>query len=94
MTKILGKFTKQPDEILDYDVDYTDWFENREDSPASFTVAAEPGITIVSSGMAGPIVKVVLAGGTHGEKYKITVLLTTDEGLVKEADFTVTIKAI
>jgi hypothetical protein len=44
--------------------------------------------------MAGPIVKVVLAGGTHGEKYKITVLLTTDEGLVKEADFTVTIKAI
>ena len=23
---VLGKFEKQPAEILDYDVDYTDWF--------------------------------------------------------------------
>lgn len=94
MTVILGKFSKQPSEILDYDVDYTDWFKGRTDTPASFVVSAEPGITIVGSARTGNIIKVILSGGTSGTKYKITVRLTTAAGLVKEADFTVAVKEV
>lgn len=94
---IVGKFQKQPSEILDYDVDYTDWFSNRIDTPASVNpvaIVAEAGITVVGSSITGDIVKVILSGGTSGTKYKITVRLTTASGLLKEADFTVTVKEI
>jgi len=94
---ILGKFQKQPAEVLDYDVDYTEWFSNRVDTPAivdPFEIAAETGITVVGSSITGNIVKVILAGGTALTKYKITVRLTTTAGLIKEADFTVTVKEI
>lgn len=94
MATILGKFSKQPAEVLDYDVDFTDWFSNRTDTPASFVVVVEPGITVFSSSRTGNIVKVVLSGGTSGGKYKVTVRLTTVLGLVKEADFQVTVKEI
>lgn len=95
--KIIGKFQKQPAEILDYDVDYTDWFSNRTDTPAAVTpisVTVETGITLVSSVLTGLIVKIILSGGTGGTKYKTTVRLTTAAGLVKEADFTVAVKAV
>ena len=91
---ILGKFQKQPNEILDYDVDYSDWFSNRDDTPASFAIVAEPGITVVGSSRTGNVVKVVLSEGVALTKYKITVRLTTSAGLMKEADFTVTVKEV
>ena len=94
MTTILGKFSKQPAEILDYDVDYTEWFSNRIDTPSTFTVTAETGITVVSTARTGKVVKVTLSGGTTGVKYKVTIRLTTTLGLVKEADFTVSVKEI
>ena len=89
---VLGKFIKQPNEILDYDVDYTDWFENRSDTPASIAVVVEAGITLVGSSLTGKIAKVALSGGTDGNTYTITVRLTTSSGMVKEADFQVKIK--
>lgn len=97
MPSILGRFTKQSDEVLDYDVDFEDWFTNRTDAPDSFTVSAETGITVVGSSMASTyVVRVVLSGGTDGESYKITVLLTTDAAtpITKEADFVVKVKDV
>lgn len=92
--KIEGKFEKQPAEILDYDVDYTEWFEGRQDTPASHVVIVPSGITKVSDALTGMTVKVVLGGGLAGEKYKITVRLTTAAGLVKEADFELRVKEV
>jgi hypothetical protein len=89
---VLGRFVKQPNEVLDYDVDFSDWFEGRTDTPSSHAVVAEAGITVVGSSRTGNVVKVVLSGGTVGAKYKITVRLTTNSFLVKEAEFVVSIK--
>lgn len=96
MTAIVGKFEKQPGETLDYYVIYDDWFANRSDAAASISVTADAGITIVASSLTGSTVKIVLSGGTTGVKYKITVLLTTDAAIpiIKEVDFTVTVKAV
>lgn len=94
MATILGKFIKQPAEVLDYDVDFTDWFSNRTDTPSTFEVTAEAGITVVGSSISGNIVKVVLSGGASGTRYKTTVRLTTALSLVKEADFQVLVKEV
>ena len=94
MAKLLGKFIKQPGEVLDYDVDFSEWFSNRTDGPATHTSVAETGLTIVSSQLSGNVVKVICSGGTSGSSYKVTVRLTTTAGLVKEVDFQVKIKEV
>lgn len=94
MAQLLGRYVKQSAEILDYDVDFSEWMEGRTDTPASFTAEAEAGITIVGSSRTGNIVKVVLSGGTSDTSYKVTVKLTTSLGLVREADFAVKVKDV
>jgi hypothetical protein len=94
MAKLLGKFIKQPGEVLDYDVDFSEWFGNRTDTPASHTATAEAGLTVVSSQLSGNIVKVICSGGVDAVAYKVTVRLTTSAGLIKEVDFQVKIKEV
>jgi len=91
---IIGKYTKQPGETLDYEVIYDDFFSNRPDSAVSAIATAQAGITIVSQLLTGNDFKVVLSGGTTGTKYKITILMTTTEGIVKEDEFFVVVKEI
>lgn len=94
MTTLLGKFSKQTDEILDYYVDYSEWFADRADTPQSIAVTSEAGLTVVSSAIVGLTVKIVVSGGTNGSTYKVTCKLTTTSGIVREADFTITIKDV
>ena len=98
MAGILGRFTKQSTETLDYRVEFADWFDDPEDPrtdlPASITVDVEAGITLVTSTRVGTLVFVVLSGGADGAEYKVTVRMTTSSGIVKEADFSVRIKDI
>lgn len=94
MASLLGKFTKQPGETLDYEVDFTEWFSNRIDEPASYTTVLDPGITLVGSARVGGSVKLVIAGGVDSAQYKVTVRMQTSEGLVKEADFLIKVKEV
>lgn len=90
----IAKFTQQPNEVLDYDIDFRPWLTGRSDAASSYEAITEPGITLVSSTMANAVVKLVLAEGETGGKYKVTVRLTTAAGLVKEADFLLTVKEV
>ena len=95
MAALLGKFSKQPGEVLDYDVDFTEWFSTRTDTATSFTVTvSSAAITVVSSARTGNVVRVILSGGASGGSYKVTVRLTTSSGIVKEADFQVAVKEV
>lgn len=91
---LLARFTKQPAEVLDYDVDFNEWIG--EDSIESFTVHIDPptGLTLEGSSALNNVVKVLLSGGASGDKYKITVRATTVGNLVKEADFGLSIREI
>lgn len=92
---LLGRYTQQPNEVIDYPVDFTDWMAERVgDSIASYTVAATAGISIATHRRDGNVVTVVLSGGTSGTSYKATVRITTAAGLVKEAEFSVKIKEV
>lgn len=92
--QILGRFEKQPAEILDYKVDFADWFENRSDTPASFSTVIPTGLTEVTSSMTGTAVTLILGGGVAEQQYHVTVRMVTSAGLLKEADFIVRVKEV
>lgn len=96
--RILARKYKQPNEVSDFFVDWTEWFDGdpdngipaRTDSALSYVVVDFPAaLTLVDSSMSGPVVKLVIAGGVAGKRYKITLRLTTDAtpAIVDEADF-------
>ena len=89
---ILARFQKQPNEVLDYDVDYSEWFAPRTDSPSTAEVVVEPGIIFKSASRVGNIGQVTLGGGEDEIDYKITVRLTTTNGLIREADFLIQVR--
>lgn len=83
---ILEFFKKQPADVQDYDIDFTEYLDALTDTAASAVVDPEPGITVVNYLILGNAVKVWLSGGTSGQKYKVTVRLTTTGGRVKEVE--------
>lgn len=93
---ILGKFPKQPNEILDYDIDFTRWLENTDgDQGLTASVAvAPPGITIDRHVVSGGVVKVWLSGGENGQQYKVTATLVTVNGRRKEGEIMIRVKEV
>lgn len=88
---ILATFTKQPADVQDYDIDFTDYLAGLSDAGASADVSSDPGITIDSHVLSSGVVKVWVSGGTAGT-YKITAALTTTGGRVKEAEIKIKVK--
>lgn len=93
---LLSSFTKQPREILDFDIDYTTVLSGRSDTIASKVVEVSPaGLTIVSSTLSGGNkIKVVVSLGTTAVTYKVTVLATTTAGLVYEDEVNVLVEEV
>lgn len=84
---ILGSFVKQPAEYIDYDIDYSKWLEASE-TISSQTTTATAGITVSSSiNGSGKITKTWVSGGLNGSTYKVTVMVTTSIGRIKESEF-------
>lgn len=90
----IAKFTKQPVEVQDYDLDFTDYLDYHGDTAASHTAVADAGITLTDSDLLGKLVKVWVSGGTDGQSYKITVTLTTTGGRVKQGEIIVKVKEV
>lgn len=95
MSGILDTFTKQPNEVLDYDVKFTPWL-SETDEVISVDAFADTGIdlgdTVIDS--SGKVVKQWISGGEDGEIYKIQLRALTKDGRVKEADFKIRVKEI
>lgn len=99
--RILARKYKQPADVADFFIDWTDWFAGdpdngipaRTDSPLSYATVIPSGITLVDSTQQGAVVKLILSGGTSGRRYKITVRMTTDAtpAIVNEAEFEVSV---
>lgn len=89
---ILGKFTKQPVEVQDYDIDFTDYLAGQNDAAVSHTVTAETGVTVLSSALTAGVVKVFVSGGEDGSSYKVSATVTTQGGRVKQGDILVRVR--
>jgi len=90
---LLGVKIKQPDERLDYDFIYDDWFGADIDSIDTVDVAIV-GTSTMSAVAAPPEaqrVKVWLDGGDDGDVVMIEVTITTVAGRVKQDELEVQI---
>ncbi len=91
---LLGTETKQPREVLDFDIDYTAALAGRSDTIASQTTEVTPAGLTVSNSRSGNIVKVRCSAGTDLVSYKVTILATTTAGLVFEDEFMLDVEEV
>lgn len=96
---LLEKFVKQPAEVKDYDVSYAKWLAPIGDvidsvvtTIACLSTPTDNALTINSTLLTDTSVKLWVAGGTSGKKYKITIRLTTDGGRIDESELMFIIK--
>lgn len=94
---LLGTFTKQPGEVLDFDIDYSNVLAGRSDVIASQTTSVSPaGVTVVGTTRSddNTLIKVTISGGTSSNSYKITVTATSTSSpaLIYEDEVTVLVE--
>ena len=95
---LVGKDTKQPDEVLDWDVDFGDWMR-----PGDTIDTVTTSVRVLSGPDTTPLIvdqtqntttlsKVWLSGGASGAKYRVELEVRTIVGRVKEAEFDIAVK--
>ena len=95
---ILSRYTKQPVEVKDYDIDYSEWLGPVADTVASTTAIvtsvteAVPTLEIDSIMESSTAVKLWISGGTAGVSYKVTVQMTTTGGRLDESELVFKVK--
>ena len=92
---ILAKFEKQPADVQDFDIDFSDWLTGMLDAapgPTGVSVEADAGITVIVFVLNAGVVKVWTSGGVDGATYKITATVTTEGGRTKQAEIKVKVK--
>lgn len=81
---ILATYEKQPWEVLDCDMSFSNFLQARDDAIGQMSVIAPDGITLLD-GVKAPshqqgVCKFWVAGGAHGRRYKFTVRVETAAG--------------
>jgi hypothetical protein len=74
-----ASITKDPDAVLDYSLDLTDWLAGISDTLTSHSVTGD-GVVIDSSAIDGSLVVAWISGGTAGETASATFRFTTTVG--------------
>lgn len=74
------KFTKDPDAVLDYRWDWSDWLTAITDTIESVTFVPEDGITVDSSSHTDTTATAWISGGTAGSSYTVTCRIVTAGG--------------
>jgi len=83
-------FTKDPNAVLNYDFDWSDWLGTGE-VISSIDVAADTGLTVDSSSNTDDTVTVTLSGGTVGESYTVRCRITTNSSPAQTDDRSMTV---
>ena len=80
---VLKTFIKDPDAVLDYAFDWTEWLQSSE-TISVYTISIGAGIIKDSDSETNGIVTVWLSGGTDGETYEVACKITTGLGRTDE----------
>ena len=102
----MDTFIKQPGDVLDYDVDMTEWFSNLSDDIQRVEVSVRSLMEDVPSLIVGPAphpevqlignepvrFKVWLGGGNHLSTYIVTCKVFTEQDRQKDVEFKIKVK--
>ena len=89
---IIGSFEKQPSEVLDYDIDCSEWLTSGDNVQSVSASPDDAGLVVDSIVNNDPRIKIWLSGGDDGKSYKVTVGITTADGRHKEVEFMVQVR--
>jgi len=89
--------TKDPEAILTYSLDWSDWLNNGETiSSSTFTVENISGdsdpLSKVSQSSSDTVATVKVSGGTSGNIYKVYDQITTSGGLTERRYFRIKVE--
>ena len=83
-------FTKDPEAVLDYSIDWSRWLAGDQIATSSWTVPS--GLEKVSDTQTGTRTTIWLRGGAIGESYSVTNRITTSGGRTDDRSFQVKIE--
>ena len=87
-------FTKQPTELLDYDIDLSLWLKTGDSVISTVMTSLPVGLTISLTDVATSIPKLWIADGVDKITYEITATIVTNQGRRKEVNFKLKLKDI
>ncbi len=87
----VGSIIQQPNDVMDYDVDFSDWLPPGDVVMTAAVTSSPAGLT-VGYAISNPRVKVWVRGGTTGTTYKVTILANTNDGRSKEVELKIKVK--
>lgn len=94
----LGRFTKTPNEVKRYRIEYADWLDTNEFvSAVTFTKLTGSGtITLASDAIPGNSTSLpfVASGGTSGVDYEVSVRVTTTGNQIKEDSIIFSVRSL
>lgn len=91
----LETYTKHPADKLDYDITYAEWLtpgDGVSEDKITVTIDKDQQLHAPIVTVANGVIKVWVAGGTNRVTYKVTVVVETDDGRIKQVEFTVKVK--
>jgi hypothetical protein len=85
-----GRYSKDPDAMLDYTNDWSDWLDGDVISSSSWT--ADTGITVYGDSYDDETATAWISGGTVGTAYDITNQIVTAAGRTDERTIRITVR--
>lgn len=96
---ILKKYTKQPNEVKDYDIDYLPWLTPIGDTLDDVTATVEnvddpldTTFVVDSTAITESTLKIWVSGGTAGNAYKVTLVVNSTGGRIDESELIFIVK--
>ncbi len=88
----LGRVVQQPEDILDYNIDFGPWLG--ADKLATCVFTSSPGLTVGLFTTLTTQAKLWAQGGESGNEYRVTATARTRAGRAKQVDFIIEVKDI
>lgn len=83
-------FTKDPNAVLDYTIDWTRWLAGDQVATSEWLVPT--GLTKMADTKTASSATVWLSGGTAGLSYQVTNCITTTGGRTEDRSFTIRVE--
>lgn len=88
------KYTKDPQAVLDYKIDWTAWMPENDRIVLSTFASSDPGLTVDDSLFTDFTTTVWLSGGVAGERYTVTNHIVTEDGREDDRSLTIVCKQL
>lgn len=85
-------FTKDPDAVLDYSIEWSKWLAGDQIQTSAWSVS-DPGLEAAGDSNTPTRATVWLSGGVAGQSYSVTNRITTSGGRTDDRSFVIQVQA-